>query len=140
MRLRAKFYVTSLELLPGKDAGVKLNLGAVSRGDRNTQWATATPVGQLTMTINNPAAAHAAEEFMQAARTTGKQPEVYINIAPSEDGWPGDGHTFRLGDWPEGHYAYGKCGDCGLGKDDTLVEYEPSLGKNIERGPAHPNG
>jgi hypothetical protein len=137
---RAKFYVTGLTLLPGQDAGVKVDFSAVSRGDRNAGWAAATPIGSMTMTIQNPIAVQWWEEFMRSARTTGKSPELYVDIAPSEDGWPGDGHAFRLGDFPETHYAHGKCGECGLGKDDDLTEYDQVTRKSTIVGKVHPNG
>ena len=137
---RAKMYVSGLTLLPGKDAGIKLNLSAVGRGDRNAGWASATPMGSMEMTIQNPAAVAWWEDFMRAARTTGRSPELFIDIKPSEDGWPGDGHAFRLADVPEHHYGYGKCGECGLGKDDKLMEYDETVGRAVERGLAHPIG
>jgi hypothetical protein len=131
---RAKFYLTGLTLLPGKDAGIQINLSAVARGDRNASWAKATPIGQLSMTVNNLAAAEQWDEFMRTARATGKQPEVFIDISPSEDGWPGDGHPFRLSDVAEGEYGHGKCSECGMGRDDDLRWNDPASGK------AHPNG
>lgn len=140
MATRAKFFISGLTLLPGKDAGVKVDFQAVSRGDRNAGWAAATPIGQMTMTIQNPAAVAWWEEFMQSARATGRQPELYVDIAPSEDGWPGDGHKFRLGDFPENHYAHGNCGDCGLARDAETVEYEPGTSKVRSKGQSHPNG
>lgn len=139
MHLRAKFYIQGVTLLPGT-AGVKLDLGAVSRGDRNAEWAQATPIGTISMTINNPSAAQHVEDFMQAARRTGKQPELFVDIAPSTDGWPGDGHAFRLAEIPEGVYGHGKCGECGLGKDDDLTEWDPALRTSVVRGKGHPNG
>jgi hypothetical protein len=140
-QIRAKFYVSSLELLPGKDAGVRVHLMAVARGDRNAQWATATPVGDMHMTVNNPTAAKRWEDFMQAARATGKQPELFIDLAPSEDGWPGDGHLFRPSEGHEGTiYASTYCGECGLTKDQELTEYDSDLHKAVAKGLAHPHG
>lgn len=136
MHTRAKFYVSGLTLLPGKEAGIQVNLQAVGRGDRNAEWASATPCGSMSMTINNPAAVEVWEQFMRTARETGKQPELFIDIRPSEDGWPGDGHKFRLADVPESHYTHDKCGECGMGKDD-LLRYHGSV---EDRGLAHPNG
>lgn len=140
MRLRAKFYVSGVTLLPGSQ-GVKLNMSAVARGDRNAGWATATPCGQVEMTINNPAAAQHVEDFMQAARRTGKQPEVFLDIAPSTDGWPGDGHAFRLADISESSYGHGKCGECGFPKDGTVHEWDVTTQKNVDTGRQyHPQG
>lgn len=132
---RAKFYLNGLTLLPGQDAGIQVSLSAVSRGDRNAAWAKATPTGNLTMTINNPAAVAQWEGFMQTARESGKQPEVFIDIRPSEDGWPGDGHAFRLSEVTEGNYGHGKCGECGLGQDDKMW-----LGGKQTEDLVHPNG
>lgn len=140
MRLKAKFYVAGVTLLPGTQ-GVKLSLSAVSRGDRNAQWAQATPTGSVEMVINNPAAAAQVEEFMQAARRTNRQPEVFLDIAPSTDGWPSDGHRFRLADIPEGIYGHGNCGECGMPKDGTIREWDAATQRNVDTGRAyHPQG
>lgn len=138
-RTRAKFYLSGLELLPGQNSGVRVTLSAVSRGDRNAEWATATPIGNITMTINNPTAAQAWEDFMQAARRTGKQPEMFVDLYPSEDGWPGDGHSFRATDKiPEGVYGHGKCAECGMGETDDLMKWDQTTQKNEVIGKAHP--
>lgn len=139
MHTRAKFYISGLTLLPGKDSGVKVNLSAVSRGDRNAEWATATPCGSMEMTINNPAAAKVWQDFMEQARNTGKSPEVFIDIKPSDDGWAGDGHQFRLADVAEGIYGHGSCGECGLPKDGFVTEYDPVARKSVTtETPYHP--
>jgi hypothetical protein len=138
--IRAKFYVAELTLLPGYANTTKIALAAVVRGDHNASWAAATPVGRLEMTINNPAAGKWFEDFLKAARTTGRSPEVYLDIAPVEDGWPGDGHKFRMADVPPGHYQSGRCGDCGEPKDGELFELN-DLGCAVKTDkPAHPNG
>ena len=137
---RAKFYVSGLTLLPGKDAGIRVDLQAVSRGDRNNSWSAYTPSGSLSMTIQNPPAVQWWEDFMRAARATGKQPELFIDIYPSTDGWPGDGHVFRLAE--PSHTGYGKdtCGECGQAKDAELA-YDYATGTQLEEKiPAHPNG
>lgn len=139
MHTRAKFYISGLTLLPGQP-GVKVNLQAVGRGDRNAGWAQATPCGSIEMTVNNPEAARAWEDFMQASRATGRSPELYVDLRPSEDGWPGDGHAFRLGEVPEGHYGYGACGECGMGKDAELTKWDEVLRKQVPDALAHPNG
>lgn len=140
MKTRAKFYVAGVNLLPGKDSGVEVTLSAVSRGDRNTSWAKATPVGSMKMTINNPAAAQAWIDFQTAARNTGKSPELFIDIYPSEDGWPGDGHAFRLADVPEGTYGYNTCGECSMPKDGFVKEYIEGKGQVDTDMAYHPNG
>lgn len=136
MKTRAKFYVSSLELLPGQGAGVKVHLQAVGRGDRNADWSAATPVGDMHMTVNNPAATEQWEAFMQEARATGKQPEVFIDIYPATDGWAGDGHKFRPGTGAAGtSYDERYCGECGNAQDATM-----RTSTDEEPAPAHPNG
>ena len=56
-RVVAKFYVTELAW---RQWGVEVKLQAVTRGEDNKMWASATPVGNLTMTIKNEVA---AEQF-----------------------------------------------------------------------------
>lgn len=49
-RVRAKFFVTEV----GRTHyGGKVVLTAVTRGEDNKVWASATPSGQITMTIRN---------------------------------------------------------------------------------------
>lgn len=140
LHLRGKVYLSGLTLLPGQ-SGVKADFTFVSRGDRNASWASATPIGQLSMTVNNPSAAARLEEFMQAARKTGKQPELFLDLTPSEDGWPGDGHVFRLADIPEGVAGHGNCGECGMPKDGEIMEWDRTLNKQVRTGKDyHPNG
>jgi hypothetical protein len=137
---RAKFYISGLELLPGQ-SGVKATLQAVARGDRNADWASATPCGSITMTINNPAAAAQWERFMQESRATGKQPEVFVDFAPASDGWAGDGHLFRPGEGEPGTcYGPDNCGECGQTVDADLFSYDREAGKSVAVGQVHPNG
>lgn len=138
---RAKFYISGLTLLPGQNAGVEVKMSAVSRGDRNALWANATPCGNLTMTINNPSAVAWWEDFMHTARSTGKQPEMFIDIYPSEDGWPGDGHKFRPSEGiPKGNYGHDGCGECGMPEGADITQYDHETNKNKVIGKAHPNG
>lgn len=141
LHLRGKVFLSGLTLLPGQ-SGVKADFSFVSRGDRNAQWASATPMGSLSMTVNNPSAAARLEEFMQAARRTGKQPELFLDLTPSEDGWPGDGHKFREAvDIPKGVYGHGHCGECGMAADAKLWGSDPETGRSIQSEElAHPNG
>jgi hypothetical protein len=57
MAVQARFYVRTITKHAhlGKGAGV-VEMGPVSRGPENKQWASATPSGSVTMTIGNPAA------------------------------------------------------------------------------------
>lgn len=141
MSTRAKFYVSGLTLLPGKDAGIKLNLQAVCRGDRNNQWANATPSGSMEMLIQNPAAVAWWEGFMRSSRETGKQPELFIDIYPATDGWPGDGHKFREAEPSATGYGKGTCGECGMAADAKLWTWSEADHRSIETGElVHPNG
>lgn len=49
-RVRAKFYVYSISRTIN---GGSVDLRAVTRGEDNKVWASATPSGQITMTIRN---------------------------------------------------------------------------------------
>lgn len=49
-RVRAKFYCYSVSETVH---GGSVDLRAVCRGEDNKKWASATPSGQITMTINN---------------------------------------------------------------------------------------
>lgn len=53
-KVRAKFWVVSQNRSVGS---ATVTLSAVCRGEDNKEWAAATPSGQITMTINNGAAA-----------------------------------------------------------------------------------
>lgn len=128
MGVRAKFNIAKIELSPGNQGG-KVVLQAVSRGERNADWASATPSGTIEMTVNNPAGFQWFLDRLQAQREAGRYPEVWVDFSDSMDGWPGDGHKFRLADVPETHYQHGKCGECGFPK---VAEYD---GKQT-----HPNG
>lgn len=139
-KTRAKFYVSGLTLLPGHDAGIKLELRAVCRGDRNSQWAAATPSGSMEMLIQNPSAVAWWDGFMRAARDTGRQPEVFIDIYPSSDGWPGDGHRYRPAEPSHTGYGEDTCGECGLRLDADNYEYDPEQRKSVVVGKVHPNG
>lgn len=126
--VRAKFNIKSIELTPGNQGG-KIVLQAVSRGDRNADWAAATPSGTIEMYVNNPDGFAWFLDRLQAQREVGRYPEVFVDFSDSVDGWVGDGHKFREAEVPSGHYVSGSCGACGYAKD---AEYD---GK-----PAHPNG
>jgi len=136
MGTRAKFYVSALTSYPGLSAGVKVSMAAVSRGDTNASWATATPIGQLEMTVNNPAAVTWWENFMQAARATGRPPEVFLDITPSTDGWPGDGHPFRESVHAAGISGHGMCGECGQPREGELKVWDVAEGAYVGTGTA----
>lgn len=129
MGVRAKFNISKIELSPG-NAGGLVRLQAVSRGERNADWASATPVGSIEMQVNNPDGFAWFHDLLQQNRETGRYPEVFVDFTVASDGWAGDGHTFREASVPENHYGAGKCGECGF-----ALDAECGPGK-----PAHPNG
>lgn len=82
MSVVARFYVQSVEAPEGSPAAT-VTLGAVCRGAHNKVWASATPSGQIRMTIRND---QATAQFEQ-----GKEYEVlFREITPPR---PGDGHA-----------------------------------------------
>lgn len=127
--VRAKFNIHEIVLTPGNGGG-KVTMKAVSRGERNADWAEATPAGEIVMQVNNPTGFQWFMDLLQQQREVGRYPEVFVDFSDSVDGWPGDGHPFREADVPAGHYQTGKCGACGYAKD---AEYGPDK-------LAHPNG
>lgn len=125
MTVSARFFVSSVERPDGQPAG-RVYLGAVCRGAHNREWASATPGGNITMTIRNGAA---LDQFVQ-----GEEYEVLFRQV--EKPRPGDGHPFapertayELGkiaedpSWADSNPA-NQCGFCGvygvLREDGTL--------------------
>lgn len=80
MAIKAKFYVAEVTRYAYNPASAKVILRAVSRGDENKEWASATPMGLLDMTIGNPAA------IEQLAEQLGD--EVYLTIEPAVSNSP----------------------------------------------------
>jgi hypothetical protein len=102
----ARFYVSEVTVSAHAPEGAaQVKLQAVSRGDQNRQWASATPSGQITMTINNePAASYFRDRL-------GRDIEVAFKEVPVHT--PGDGHPYRPSEAPPGtYYSAPKCGDC----------------------------
>lgn len=95
----ARFFVRSVEEYPGSTAS-NVILGAVCRGAHNAQWSSATPSGQIQMSIRNDLA---TAQFIQ-----GKEYEViFREVQPPQ---PGDGHAVRR---YVGSGNYVSCGECG---------------------------
>lgn len=57
MAVLARFYVSQVTRNAYDPGAAAVTLQAVSRGPENKEWAQATPVGQITMTIKNSPAA-----------------------------------------------------------------------------------
>lgn len=57
MAVIARFYVSEIVRRAYDTTAVSVTLQAVSRGEENKVWASATPAGNMTMTIKNGPAA-----------------------------------------------------------------------------------
>ena len=63
MSVKAKFYVQEVtQFAYGSEWAepspkVRVKLVVVTRGEENKEWASATPHGEITMTVGNPGAA-----------------------------------------------------------------------------------
>lgn len=118
----ARFYIASTEEFGRPDdeghCSGKVTLNAVSRGDQNKQWASATPSGTLTMHINNGR----AFEALRAVQRAGLDVDVLLTPVPAHN--PDDGHPFRQSTMPPGssYGGEGTCGDCGAQRVDTWSE------------------
>lgn len=104
--VEARFYVAEVTRFPG--TGGKAVLRAVSRGDQNAQWASATPVGTLELTINNGPALDELDAWRQA------KADVAIVMTAVKVLTPGDGHPFRQSQGESSYVRPGVCGDCGM--------------------------
>lgn len=76
MTVRAKFYV---EEVARTTYGGRVKLRAVSRGEDNKKWASATPSGELSMTIRN----ELAVEFFDVGE------EYYLDFTKAPKGAEG---------------------------------------------------
>lgn len=57
MAVVARFYVSEIIRRAYDTQAVTVTMQAVGRGEENKEWSTATPSGQITMTIKNSPAA-----------------------------------------------------------------------------------
>ena len=78
MSVRAKFWVSETT---NTTSGGSVKLSAVCRGQDNKKWAAATPTGNITMNILNPAA---LAQFVPGE-------EFYIDFTPAPKGQEGMG-------------------------------------------------
>lgn len=111
--VRARFYLASVTRFPGQPGG-EVKLQAVSRGDRNAGWATATPSGTITMMVNDPGGFAWFVQLLEAKQAgTVRYPEVDLLMTVADQVSLGDGHAFTLANVKPDHYLHGKCGLCG---------------------------
>lgn len=78
MSVRAKFYVTEIAKTT---YGGRVNLAVVCRGQDNKEWASATPAGQIQMSIRN----ELAVEFFDVGQ------EYFVDFTPAPKGEEGMG-------------------------------------------------
>jgi hypothetical protein len=107
----ARFYVAEItQSAYGPKGAAAVKLQAVSRGDQNKDWASATPSGTITMQINN---APAAQWFFDRLGE-----DVSVTFEAAKVAHPEDGHPYRESEGTPGT-AYGPpyCGECGKPKE-----------------------
>ena len=80
--VRAKFYVRSVTRY---NSGGSVELQAVVRGNENKSWSSATPSGQLTMSILNESALKVFEDALNRGRAGEIKPEFYLDFTPAFD-------------------------------------------------------
>lgn len=76
--VEARFYISGYQRNSYDPSATQVTLQAVSRGEHNKNWASATPSGQITMTIKNESA---ASWFVDKLGT-----EVAVHFSPVPDG------------------------------------------------------
>lgn len=107
--IEARFFVAERHAFPQGKQG-KVILRVVSRGDQNRKWSSATPSGQIEMSITNPAALDVFDKWLNEGC------DVAVTFTPVIPASPTDGHVFRPAlqepgqSWP----GEAQCGDCGL--------------------------
>jgi hypothetical protein len=80
MSVRAKFYVRGITRW---NSGGSVELQAVVRGNENKSWCSATPSGQLTMSILNESALQVFEDALNRGRAGEIKPEFYLDFTPA---------------------------------------------------------
>jgi hypothetical protein len=80
MSVIAKFFVQEVTRRAYNPGACEVKLSAVSRGQDNKSWASATPVGNISMTILNESAAAAFLELGD---------EFYVTFEPAPKGQEG---------------------------------------------------
>lgn len=80
MSVRAKFYVRAVTRY---SSGGSVEMQPVVRGNENKSWSSATPSGQLTMSILNEGALQVFEEALNRSRKGEIKPEFYLDFTPA---------------------------------------------------------
>lgn len=81
MAVVARMFVQTITKNAWNKEAAQVTLAAATRGTENKEWASATPSANLTMTINNGAAA----KFFEEAFATGADVHVTLDLAPDPD-------------------------------------------------------
>jgi hypothetical protein len=80
MSVEARFFVAEMTTYSYNPDNSKIVLRAVSRGEQNKSWASATPSGELTMQVGNPKAVAWFKEQMDSRR------EIRLRFDPAPEG------------------------------------------------------
>lgn len=99
MTVKAKFYCSNVQTFDGATAS-SVTLGAVCRGVENAQWSSATPAGNITMSILNDLA---TAQFK-------KGQEYEVTFEPVDAPAEGDGHQVEPVKTKHGYVVCGRCG------------------------------
>lgn len=106
MSVTAKMYLAETTRQAYNPEHKQVKLACVTRGTQNASWASATPVGSMELTINNPAAA----KFFDIDEDV----DYIISIEKVKRYVAGDGHAFDEDtSIKEGHYQFKGCKHCG---------------------------
>lgn len=106
--VRAKFYVRQVTAIAGQDGG-SVEMQPVTRGGANAGFASATPSGQITMTITNPSAWRFFRDML------GK--EFFVDFTEYTPKL-GDGHKFEIAKVEKGVWGHGCCVHCGVAESE----------------------
>ncbi len=66
--ITARFYVTSITRTAYNPAHAAITLKPAYRGEENKAWAEATPSGEITLQVNNPAAVAQFTEWFETGK------------------------------------------------------------------------
>lgn len=66
--ITARFYVTSITRNAYNPAHAAITLKPAYRGEENKAWAEATPSGEITLQVNNPAAVAQFTEWFETGK------------------------------------------------------------------------
>ena len=79
MSVQARFFVQSITRHAYNPGAGQVVMSAAARGPENKTWAAATPSGNITMTIGNPAAMSWFDERL------GKEVAIQFTDAPASE-------------------------------------------------------